>query len=53
VQGKLVAEVFQGFRPEGEFLQNWNAAGLMPGMYIAQLYDGDGRLIQSGKLMKQ
>ena len=53
VQGKLVAEVFQGFRPAGEFLQNWNAAGLMPGMYIAQLYDGDGRLIQSGKLMKQ
>jgi hypothetical protein len=53
LQGKFVSEVYQGYRPEGEFTYDWNASGLMPGMYFAYLYDGDGRLIQTGKLLKQ
>ena len=53
LQGKLVAEVYQGYRPEGEFILDWNTGTLTPGIYIANLYDSNGRLLQSGKLLKQ
>lgn len=53
LQGKFVSEVYQGYRPEGEFTYDWNAAGLPPGMYFAYLYNGNGQLLQTGKLLKQ
>jgi Domain of unknown function (DUF4331)/Secretion system C-terminal sorting domain len=53
LQGKLVAEVYQGYRPEGEFIFDWNTSTLTPGIYIANLYESNGRLLQSGKLLKQ
>jgi hypothetical protein len=51
-QGVYVATAFTGDLPVGEFSHNWNAAGLPAGLYITQLYDNKGNLLQSGKLMK-
>ncbi len=53
LQGKLVSEVYQGYRPQGEYIFDWNASGLAPGMYIANLYDSAGRILQTAKLVKQ
>jgi hypothetical protein len=52
VEGRLVSDVFTAYHQEGEFQYEWNTAGLQPGFYIANLYDGEGRLIQTGKLLK-
>ncbi|MBC7777422.1 MAG: DUF4331 family protein, partial [Phycisphaerae bacterium] len=52
VQGKFVTTAYSGFQPEGEFKYTWNTASLMSGLYIANLYDGNGNLLQSGKLVK-
>jgi hypothetical protein len=52
VEGRLVSDVFTAYHQEGEFQYDWNATGLQPGLYIANLYDGDGRLIQTAKLLK-
>jgi hypothetical protein len=52
-QGKLVSESNQGYHAQGEFNYNLNTASLMPGLYVANLYDGAGRLLQTGKMMKQ
>jgi len=52
IQGKLVATPYSGFRPEGEFKFTWNTASLRPGVYIANLYDGAGNLLQTGKLIR-
>src|SRR5262249_9158530 len=51
VQGKFVTTAYSGFRPEGEFTWTWNTANLAPAMYTANLYDGGGNLLQSGKLL--
>lgn len=53
LQGKFVADVYQGFRPEGEFTFDWNTSGLVPGTYVAYALDGNGGLLQTGKLIKQ
>ncbi len=51
-QGKYVATAYSGFQQEGEFKYTWNTGDLRPGLYFANLYDGNGNLLQSGKLMK-
>jgi Domain of unknown function (DUF4331)/Secretion system C-terminal sorting domain len=52
-RGTYVATPFSGFLPEGEHTQTWNAANLPAGFYIANVYDGNGALLQSAKLLKQ
>ncbi len=52
-KGVLVATPFSGFLPEGEHVQPWNAGTLPAGMYVANIYDGYGNLMQTGKLLKQ
>ncbi len=52
VQGKFVTTAYTGFQPEGEFKFDFNTSSLTPGMYMAQLFDGQGRLLQTGKLVK-
>lgn len=51
-QGNYVATAFTGFLPEGDATQVWNTGNLPAGMYIANLYDTQGNLLQSGKLLK-
>jgi hypothetical protein len=51
-QGSYVATAFTGNLTEGDFNHTWNSAGLPAGLYIANLYDANGNLLQSGKLMK-
>lgn len=53
LQGREVANVCLGYRQQGEYVEQWNASGLAPGMYFANLYDGSGRLLQTSKLVKQ
>jgi hypothetical protein len=53
VRGVYVATAFSGYLPEGEHTQTWNTANLPAGLYIANVYDDYGNLLQSGKLMKQ
>jgi hypothetical protein len=53
IRGAYVATAFSGYLPEGEHTQNWNAAALPAGIYIANVYDGYGNLLQAGKLVKQ
>ena len=52
LRGAYVATPYTGFAPEGEFQQVWNAGNIAPGIYMANLYDATGRLLQSGKLVK-
>jgi len=52
IQGKFVATVYKGYQPEGEFKFDFNASGLAPGTCVAQVLNGQGRLLQSIKLMK-
>lgn len=51
-QGAYVATPFDGFLAEGEVNQTWNASSLPPGIYVANLYDDAGRLVQTGKIVK-
>lgn len=51
-QGNYVATAFSGILPEGDFTHTWNTGSLASGMYIANLYDSNGNLLQSGKLIK-
>lgn len=51
-QGAYVATAFSGNLPEGDFTHVWNASQLPPGMYFANLYDANGNLLQSGKVLK-
>ncbi|MEQ1746418.1 MAG: DUF4331 family protein [Saprospiraceae bacterium] len=53
LSGVLVATPFSGYLPEGEHTQTWNSAQLPAGFYVANLYDGYGNLLQTGKLLKQ
>ena len=53
LRGVLVGTPFSGFLPEGEHTKTWNSANLPVGLYIANVYDGYGNLLQSGKLLKQ
>jgi hypothetical protein len=53
VRGTYIATAFSGFLPEGEHTQTWNAANLPAGVYVANVYDGNGALLQSAKLLKQ
>jgi len=53
LSGVLVATPFSGYLPEGEHAQTWNSAQLPAGFYVANLYDGYGNLLQTGKLLKQ
>ncbi len=52
LQGRLVATPYSGFQPEGEFKATWNTGNLPAGTYVARLTDGQGRLLQMGKLVK-
>ena len=52
MSGKFVTTAYTGYQQEGEFKFDFQASGLTPGMYVAQLLDGQGRLLQSGKLIK-
>jgi hypothetical protein len=52
MQGKYVATAYSGFQQAGTFTYTWNTGDLRPGFYIANLYDGNGNLLQSGKLVK-
>jgi hypothetical protein len=52
MQGKYVATAYSGFQQAGTFTYTWNTGDLRPGFYIANLYDGNGSLLQSGKLVK-
>jgi len=52
ISGKFVTTAYTGYQQEGEFKFDFQASGLTPGMYVAQLLDGQGRLLQSGKLIK-
>jgi len=52
LQGKYVATAYSGFQQEGEFEYTWNTGDLRPGVYFACLYDGNGIVLQSSKLMK-
>ncbi len=52
VRGAYVATPYTGFVSEGEFQQVWNSGNTPPGIYIANLYDAAGHLLQSGKLVK-
>jgi hypothetical protein len=51
-RGALVATPFAGYRPEGEFILNWQTPNLQPGFYVANVYDANGTLIQSSKMIK-
>jgi hypothetical protein len=51
-RGVLVATPFIGFVPEGESTINWQTANLEPGLYVANLYDANGTLLQTAKLIK-
>ncbi|MBC7774453.1 MAG: DUF4331 family protein [Phycisphaerae bacterium] len=51
-QGSYVATAFTGDLSEGDFAHTWNTASLPAGLYIANLYDSKGNLLQSGKLIK-
>ena len=51
-QGNFVATAYSGNLAEGDFTHNWNAANLPSGLYIANLYDSNGNLLQSGKMIK-
>ncbi len=51
-QGSYVATAFSGNLAEGEFEYVWNGGSLPVGLYIANLYDSNGNLLQSGKLLK-
>ncbi len=53
INGKYVTTAYNGYMPEGEFTQTWDASALPAGLYVANLYDASGRLLQSGKLVKQ
>ncbi|MBV6438625.1 MAG: DUF4331 domain-containing protein [Haliscomenobacteraceae bacterium CHB4] len=53
VRGTYVATAFSGYLSEGEYTHNWNAANLPAGLYAANVYDGYGNLLQSGKMVKQ
>ncbi|HRI62047.1 MAG TPA: DUF4331 family protein, partial [Saprospiraceae bacterium] len=53
MRGVYVTTAFSGYLPEGEHKQVWNSANLPAGLYVANVYDGYGNLLQSGKLMKQ
>lgn len=53
VRGAYVATPFSGYLSEGEYTHNWNAANLPAGLYVANVYDGYGNLLQSGKMVKQ
>ncbi|MCB0524356.1 MAG: DUF4331 family protein, partial [Saprospiraceae bacterium] len=52
VTGQYRATAFTGDLPQGEFTHSWNASGLPAGMYVANLYDSNGNLIQSAKILK-
>ena len=52
LRGRVVATPYTGFVAEGEFQQVWNASSVPPGMYLANLYDASGHLLQTGKLVK-
>ena len=52
IQGKYIATAYSGFQQEGQFKYTWNTGNLRPGVYVANLYDGNGNLLQSGKLLK-
>ncbi|MCC6460806.1 MAG: DUF4331 family protein [Saprospiraceae bacterium] len=52
-QGRYVATPFKGYLSEGEHTCRWDAGQLPGGFYIANLYDASGRVLQSGKLVKQ
>ncbi len=52
VTGKFVTTAYTGFQPEGEFKFDFNTSSLTSGLYVAQLFDGQGRLLQTGKLVK-
>ncbi|MFN0036314.1 MAG: DUF4331 family protein [Saprospiraceae bacterium] len=51
-QGNYVATAYSGNLLEGDFTHTWNAANLPSGIYLANLYDSSGNLLQSGKLLK-
>jgi len=53
MSGVLVSEPFSGYLTEGQHTKTWNAAHLPAGFYVANVYDGFGNLLQSGKLVKQ
>ncbi|GAB4493936.1 MAG: hypothetical protein OHK0019_18930 [Saprospiraceae bacterium] len=53
LNGALVATPFSGYLPEGTYMKDWNAAILPAGLYVANVYDGYGNLLQTGKLLKQ
>ncbi len=51
-KGNFVATAFNGDLSEGEFSFSWNTSRLVAGLYVAQLLDANGRLLQTNKLMK-
>jgi len=52
-QGSYVVTAFSGNLSEGDFTHTWSgAANLPPGLYFANLYDSNGNLLQSGKMIK-
>ncbi|MFN0014958.1 MAG: DUF4331 family protein [Saprospiraceae bacterium] len=53
LSGVLIATPFSGYLLEGEHTQTWNSTQLPAGFYVANLYDGYGNLLQTGKLLKQ
>jgi len=52
MRGAYVATPYTGFVAEGEFQQVWNSGTTPPGIYMANLYDAAGHLLQSGKMVK-
>jgi len=52
LRGNFVSTVYSGNLTEGEFTHTWYAGDLPSGAYIANLYDLNGNLLQSAKLLK-
>ncbi|MBP6828927.1 MAG: DUF4331 family protein, partial [Saprospiraceae bacterium] len=52
LQGRYVTTAYSGPQQKGEFKYTWNTGDLRPGMYVANLYDSNGNLLQSAKLVK-
>jgi Domain of unknown function (DUF4331)/Secretion system C-terminal sorting domain len=51
-RGNFVATAFQGDLQEGEFSFSWNSSNLPSGLYVAQLLNANGQLLQTNKLIK-
>ncbi len=52
VQGNYVTTAYTGDLSEGDFSFKWNSGNMPAGLYFANLFDSNGQLLQSGKLVK-